>query len=554
MKQLRLIVYVFVSGAAVMALELLGSRLLAPVFGNSIFVWGSLIGIVLAALSVGYWLGGRIADRRPDLRTLSLLIFAAGLLVVALPSLTPTVLDTIIKLNFRERYSPLLATTFLLAPPSVLLGTVSPFAIKLWIRTVEKIGGTSGNLYALSTLGSIAGTFLTVFFLIPEFGVNKIILAIGATLLIVAVLGLSSRMKVLVLITLIILPFAAPYMVSKRLTIATYTVGLGDTIYETDTPYHHLQIADSYDLSHQSKVRILILDDNLHSAMDLKDPDRTVFPYTDYFHLGFLLNMNITRVLFIGGGGFTGPKKFVTDYSRVQVDVVEIDPEVIKAAEQYFNVDAKNPRLHIYNDDGRIFLHKSSTKYDLIILDAYSKTYVPFHLMTAEFFKEITKHLGDEGIVISNLISGLSKDINQLLNAEVNTMRTVFPNVYAFAVSGIHNTNVQNVIVFATLLQRHLNETDFQHMTANNVMLKIPALSEYVTNYVTIPHDNSNVLTDNYAPVENLLNPMNGQPFSSDQQAGSSLEEIRIIAALGLIAIAFIVLSKSKLLASKFEI
>src|SRR5208337_3463755 len=126
-----------------------------------------------------------------------------------------------------------------------------------------------------------------------------------------------------------------------------------------------------------STIRILILDDNLHSAMDLKDPNRTVFPYTDYFHLGFLLNPNMTRVLFIGGGGFTGPKSFLRNYPTVQVDVAEIDPEVITVAEQYFKVNASNPRLHIYNDDGRIFLQRTSQKYDLIVLDAYSRSYVP---------------------------------------------------------------------------------------------------------------------------------------------------------------------------------
>ena len=150
--QLRLLVSVFVSGAAVMALELLGSRLLAPVFGNSIFVWGSLIGVILAALSAGYYLGGKLADRQPNLSTLSALILAAGVLVVALPALTPPVFNAIIKLNIGERYSPLLATILLLAPPSVLLGTVSPYAIRLAARTVEGMGKASGNLYALSTL------------------------------------------------------------------------------------------------------------------------------------------------------------------------------------------------------------------------------------------------------------------------------------------------------------------------------------------------------------------------------------------------------------------
>ena len=544
MSQLRLLLSVFISGAAVMALELLGSRLLAPLFGNSIFVWGSLIGVVLAALSVGYYFGGRIADWQPNLPTLSGIIFSAGIFVIALPALAPPVLEVIVRLNIGERYSPLIASIFLLAPPSLLLGMVSPFAIRLVARAVEKMGGVAGNLYALSTLGSIVGTFVTVFVLIPEFGVNKIILAIGVALLIIAFVGLGSHMKVLILIILMILPFAAPYMVSRRLTIATYSLALGDTIYETDTPYHHLQVSDYFDIRHQSTVRILILDDNLHSAMDLKDPTRTVFQYTDYFHIGYLLNQNITRVLFIGGGGFTGPKSFLRDYSNVQLDVVEIDAEVIRVAERYFQVDASNSRLHIYNDDGRNFLRKTQQRYDLIILDAYSRSYVPFHLMTAEFFRELTAHLNSEGSIISNLISGISSTTSQLLSAEAQTMRTAFPNVYSFAVTGVMVADLQNVILLATLKPQHLSENDFENLASGSTM---PNLAEDVTHYFTIS-DNSQVLTDNYAPVETLLNPINGLPLTRDEQPLILSQEIvRLIIVLVTIAVVLVILQRRRI-------
>lgn len=147
---MRVLLLVFISGAVVMALELLGSRLLAPVFGNSIFVWGSLIGVVLSALSAGYYFGGELADRQPNLQTLSTVVFAAGLLIIALPTLTPLVFDAVIKLNMGERYSPLLATALLLAPPSILLGMVSPYSVRLVARSVEKVGGASGNLFVIN--------------------------------------------------------------------------------------------------------------------------------------------------------------------------------------------------------------------------------------------------------------------------------------------------------------------------------------------------------------------------------------------------------------------
>ena len=529
-----------------MALELLGSRLLAPVFGNSIFVWGSLIGVVLASLSAGYYLGGKLADRRPDLQTLSLLIFVAGVLVLALPAIAPPVFDSIIGIRAGERYAPLLATTLLLGPESVLLGMVSPYAIRLAARSFDKLGKASGNLYALSTLGSIVGTFFTVFVLIPEFGVNKIIVALGVTLLIVAFLGLGARMKIFVLLVLMVVPFAAPYLVTHRLTVATYSLALGDTIYETDTPYHHLLVADAYDPAYQSTVRYLILDDNFHSAMDLRTPDRIVFAYTGYFELPFLVNPNITNVLFIGGGGFTGPKAFLEHYANVLVDVTEIDPEVTRVAEQYFNVDPNNPRLHLYNEDGRIFLQRSNQKYDLVILDAYSKSYVPFHLMTLEFFKLLADHLTPEAFVVSNLIASISGDASQLLNAEATTIHAVFPNVYTFAVKGTDYPGVQNIILVAQLSSNHLAEADFQRLAAAS-NLSHGQLRNDVRNYFTLVTSNAPILTDNFAPVDTLLNPITGEPLNGQGTNVYVIEAGRIVAFVLIAAVVLLALRRKKL-------
>ena len=548
-RQLRLLISVFVSGAVVMALELLGSRLLAPVFGSSIFVWGSLIGVVLSALSAGYYLGGKLADVKPNFNVLSIVIFVAGLMVLSLPAIAPSLFDLAIRLNLGERYAPLLATILLLGPPSLLLGMVSPYAIRLVAESFETLGKASGNLYALSTLGSIVGTFLTVFILIPLFGVNKIIFSLGIVLLIVAFLGLSYRFKFLVLLILITLPFAAPYMVNRQLTVATYTLALGDTIYETDTPYHHLVVADAYDPSTQSTTRYLIMDDNLHSAMDLQNPNRTVFPYTDYFHIGLLLNPNVTHVLFIGGGGFTGPKAFLRDYPNLTVDVAEIDPEVVRVAEQYFGVNATNPRLHIYMDDGRVFLQATKQRYDLIVLDAYSRSYVPFHLMTLEFFKLVDSHLSSNGIVISNLISGTTLSNDQLLTAETTTIGQVFPNVYTFAVQGASDTDPQNVIIVATLSTNHLSVTDFEQLASTSSIVNIPGMKNYLANYFTPIGNNPPILTDNYAPVDTMLSPISGLPITNDQPPLISEQEaLQILGGVVIVATVAVILMKKKYL------
>jgi spermidine synthase len=354
-------------------------------------------------------------------------------------------------------------------------------------------------------------------------------------------------LKVFVLLFLIISPFAAPYLVGHRLTAATYSLALGDTVYETDTPYHHIVVADAYDPVYQSTIRYLILDDNFHSATDLNNPDRNVFPYTNYFHLPFLLNSKITKVLFIGGGGFTGPKSFLKHYANVTVDVAEIDPEVIRVAEQYFGVDATNPRLHIYNQDGRIFLQQTKGKYDSVILDAYSKSYVPFHLMTEEFFRLLANHLTTNGTVVSNLIAQSSGNSSELLAAEINTMQTVFPNVYTFATEGPDHPSVQNMIVLASLSVNHLTEPDFARLATAQ---KTPAtqVTNDVSNYFVMATGNAPILTDNYAPVETLLNPMTGQPLNAQESNLYMQDAARVIALLLIMAVVFLVLHRKRIL------
>ncbi|MGO9646236.1 MAG: spermidine synthase [Candidatus Bathyarchaeia archaeon] len=554
--QIRLLLSVVVSGVAVMSLEILGSRLLAPFFGNSVFVWGSLIGVVLAALSGGYYLGGMLADKHPSFDGLSIVIFAAGLVIVALPVLALPIFDSILNLNLDVRYSALLATVMLLGVPSVLLGMVTPYAMRLAAKSLEKIGRASGNLYALSTLGSILGTFLTVFVLIPEFSVSRIILALGVTLLVVALLGLSVRLKVFVLVLLVLISLAAPGMVHNLSLVATseravYGVENSSlkTVYEVDTPYHHLLVTDYNDSESGTYIRFLVLDTTVQSAMDLMDPNQTVFPYTDYFHFGVLLNPKIERVLFIGGGGFTGPEKFLRDYPNVNVDVVEIDPQVIWVAEHYFGVDPSNPRLHIYNDDGRLFLRRTNQKYDVVVIDAFSSGYVPFHLMTEEFFREVKNHLTSKGSVILNLVSGISPGSYgvELLQAEDRTLTIVFPNVYLFAVEGPGYQQAQNIIVLATLYPEHLTESDFEQLADKTTIVKVQGLPEDAANLFTLNSTTGLVLTDDFAPVETLINPLTSPPVNYEESV-VIMQEVARVAVIALMwVILCMVLRKKRL-------
>lgn len=524
---------VFIAGAAVMALELLGSRLLFPVFGSDIFVWGSLIGVVLAGLSAGYYLGGKLADLRPNLNSFSLVMFVAGIFAIAMPVISPPIFDFVVSLNIGNRFGPLMATTLILGPPSILLGMASPYAIRLMAQSFADLGRVSGNLYSLSTLGSIVGVFFTVFVLIPEFGVNRIIFGVGIALLTVSAIGLNIKIKALVLLLLIISPFVAPYL-TRRATVAAYTFAFSHVLYEADSPYHHIIAADGPDPIHGgARVRTLLLDDNFHSAMDLDDPLRNVYVYTEYFHIGTLWNMNITRVLFIGGGGFTGPKQFLHYYPNVLVDVVEIDQQVIDVARTYFALK-DDPRLRIFNEDGRTYLRQSSTVYDVIILDAYSKTFVPFHLMTKEFLEETRRDMSSNGVLISNLITYSVGSGSALLKAEIRTMETVFPLVYAFPTRGLDYSQPQNIMLVATVSEQKLTQGDLLER-AQDTRAQIFNLSAHVANYAIINVEDAPVLTDDFAPVETLLNPITGQPLmkaGDDALLAISSESVRLLVGL----------------------
>ncbi len=519
----RLKLQVVLCGAVVMALELTASRILAPYFGSSIFVWGSLIGVVLTALSAGYYIGGRAADKRPDLGTLSLIILTAGVFVLLIPLVTPVAFDFINSLNLGERISPLIASVVILTMPSFLLGMVSPYAIRLAAKNLSDLGNLAGKLYSLSTAGSILGTFVTAFVLIPELGIIRILQVSGIVLVGLSLLGLKGKIRTVLVLLLVLSAFLSP-PTSMSPNLMFFKLSLNEVILEKETLYHHMMVLEGIDPFHGGKVRTMVLDDNLHSAMDLNDPQRIIYNYNNYFHIGFVFNPNITNVLFIGGGGFSGRNRFLADYPQVNVDVVEIDEDVISAAKRYFDV-RNDPRLRIFNEDGRLYLVRSDRKYDLIVLDAYSRTYIPFHLMTQEFFKEISKDLNQNGVVVSNIIASLTGSSSELLKAEANTVRQTFSNVYVFeagmhASGGSDYSTTQNLALVATKMQMRYSKEELVAKAKLTPIIKIPNFQEYVSTLVEGEWavNSQIVLTDDYAPVEALLNPLTGQKIERQEQ------------------------------------
>ena len=499
---------VFVSGVASMGLEILAGRIIAPQFGSSIYTWGTIIGVFLAALSAGYYRGGKLAGRANDRRLVRLLLGTAGYVAIVVFAGELLVRSTI-ALPLPSRAASLPAVVLLFGPPTYLLGFISPYAAELSEK--RGIGEASGHVYAVGTVGSIVGAFGTTYLLVPTFGVDAIAFLFGLLLVgTAALLTLPSPSRS----SIVAVAVALGLLVAA---ISTGYAGLsvdGRVVYETQTQYQELRVADMGD------TRTLYLDRQRHSAMDKSDPNRHVFEYTRYFHMPYLFASDpdeIDRVLFVGGGGFTGPKRFVEEYDAT-VDVVEIDPEVISVSKEYFGVE-ESERLNIHNGDGRQYLRDTDREYDVIVLDAYKKDKVPFHLTTEEFMALSSDRLSEDGILLANLISAPSGPASKFYRAEYRTMDRVFPNVYAFPTS---NANVvQNVEVIATKNDTVVTEETLRERNERRD-IGIDLSSEIDTYRRDEDVGDAPVLRDDYAPVDSLLDPMVGQRYVIEQTNGTT--------------------------------
>jgi spermidine synthase len=499
---------VFVSGVASMGLEILAGRIIAPQFGSSIYTWGSIIAVFLAALSLGYHLGGRrAAERATDERLAWLLIGTAGYVALVVFA-SDILLATAGAVPLPGRFASLPAVTLLFGPPTYLLGFISPYAAEL--SETEGVGAASGHVYAVGTVGSIVGAFVTTFVLIPALGVEAIGVGFGV-LLVGTALWLTrgdARRE----------PTVASVVVALLVVGAGFsgTLGVspgGSVLYQTQTPYQELEVTQLGD------VRTLYLDGQPHSAMDVSDPDRHVFEYTRYFHLPMLMTEDVDRVLFVGGGGFTGPKHFAEEYD-ITVDVAEIDPEVIRAAERYFGL-SESPRLNVHNAGGRQFLRETNHTYDLIVLDAYRKDKVPFQLTTVEFMRLAESRLDDDGVLFANLISATSGPASKFYRAEYRTIARVYPQVYTFPTAG--GNTIQNVEIVATKSGERLSEAELQRR--NDRRTVGIDLHQEITRYRSPPRtDDVPVLRDDRAPVDTLLDPMVGRRYVVQRTAENGTE------------------------------
>ena len=486
----KLEIITFIGGAVVMILELVGSRILAPYLGTSIIVWTSLIGIILASLSLGYWWGGRLADKNPNYKTFSLIILISGLLI-AIVSLIKTPVLFYLQKNFEDlRVGSIIGTLILFAFPSLSLGMISPYAIRLKIKSIAKSGQTAGSIYAVSTAGSICGTFLAGFYLIATFGSTRILYILSATLIITSLFTYSKLGKgkaillFLAILTLISADFFEPYFKPNLLV-------------DKDSAYNRIWIYEAKDPDSKRPILNLVTDaKGRQSSMFLGGDSDLAVEYTKYYRLVNHFNPTLKKVLMIGGGAYSYPKDFLQKHLDAHLDVVELDPEITYFAKKYFNLK-DNPRLTIYHQDGRTFLNKTRNIYDAILLDAFhSSLAIPFQLTTREVAQRLYQILSDGGVVIMNTISSLEGDKGKFIRAEYHTFKEIFPQVYLFSVYDTDNGySVKNVMLVALKTQK------LPEFTSKDTQLN-DFLSHLWTKKVA---EDVPFLTDDYAPVDQYI-------------------------------------------------
>ena len=482
---------VFVSGALVMIYEIVGSRILAPYIGTSTYVWTSLIGVILASLSLGYWLGGKTADKKPEIKILAGVLFLAAAFLSVTILLHNFVLYTIATTALGLELKSILAALILFAPASVLFGFVTPYAVRLKMQTVENAGKTVGRLYALSTVGSILGTFLAGFFLLPFVGSLRTLYLIAGVLLLLSILLAPFKLSSTNLF--VILLFLSATGANEFYNFALFQqIGLRDF----DTEYSRIRVFNTVDSKTGKPITALSTDPLSIQSAIFHDSDELVLSYARHFHLFRHFKPDFQETLIIGGAGYSFPRDFVRRYPNATIDVIEIDPQTTEIARQYFRLE-NHPNIEIFHEDGRVFLNRveaeKSEKYDVVFIDAFGSLYsIPFQLTTIEAVRKINVALKPDGVAILNMISAVEGNGSLFLQAEYKTYAAVFPRLFLFKIKPDAPEKPQNLILIVCKSDCPAPENGADEEISN-------LLKNYYPNPIgqTVP-----ILTDNLAAVE----------------------------------------------------
>jgi len=476
-------VLAFAVGAASLGTEIGAARLLAPYFGASTIIWANTIATVLVALSVGYWLGGRLADRRGDLPGLAAVVMAAAALLAAVPFAADPFLRLAVRalgaLSVGGFVGSLLAVLVLVAIPVLLLGTVAPYANRLALAAVSEAGSVTGGLYAISTAGSLVGTFAAALLLIPLIGTHRTFLVFALALGVVALPGLRRRRFV-----------AIPLVIAGLLAVPPAGAGTdvagARVIYATQTEYQYARV-----LQFPDGERWLQLNEGVAVHSVYRPWSFLSGGYWDDFLVLPLAGARGVprRVAILGDAAGTVARAYGHYFPRTRVDAVEIDGALTGIGRRYFGL--RGPRLHLYTADARPWLESTRARYDAIFLDAYRQPYIPFYLVTRQFFALVRAHLRPGGMIIVNV--GHIPGSSALERVVTRTLRAVFPYLVRDWVS------TGNSLVAAST--RPLSAARMLS-AARRLPLELQGLAANVAGRLGPPLRGGTVYTDDRAPVE----------------------------------------------------
>ncbi len=487
----------FVTGAIVMSFEMLGSRYLNPYFGSGIYTWASLISTVLGALTVGYFIGGWLADRTPSVTLLGVTVLIGSLYMLVLPSFAQPMLEWVLAGIDDIKAGSLLASMAILFFPVTFFGMYSPFAIRLMLRSAAQSGTVSGAVYGISTIGSIAGTLGTTFFLLPSMGSRTLTLTLGG-------IGVASALVLIALPWLIRRPAAAAAfaltmllacadaraqaLVDEQARAALLKRPDGQ-VARIETEFNDIFITKRrHELTMSFQLKGW---DYTESVTNLRDPDDLPVHYTRFMPVALAYPETPAKILMIGLGGGSISTYLGRAMPDIAIDTVEIDAGVINAAKRYFGI-LETPKVKYLSADGRVFLNRNKQLYDLILVDAFHGGYVPFHLLTKEFYTLIKQRLAPGGAVAFNVHDG-----TKLYVSTIKTLNEVFPAVH------LYPTGEGEVITVATAQAAPaddvLKERAASLQQKHGFRYPLPSL---MAKRITQPSlDKAELLTDDFAPV-----------------------------------------------------
>jgi spermidine synthase len=504
---MRKLIYVavFFAGMTSLGTEMLASRLLERTFGMSNLVWASVIGLILIYLALGYFLGGAWADRSPSFNTFYKILIWSAVTTALLPVASRPVLQ-IASLAFdRLQAGPMigafLTTLLLLVIPTVLLGTTSPFAIRLVARQTRNIGSTAGKIYAVSTLGSFIGTFLPVLLLMPTIGTYRSFFVFSAALLAVALIGLgvNSGWKSLV-----------PFLWTPLLLVGLFIWGLPGSdrptngqIYEGESSYNYIQVVEL------NEYRYLLLNES-QGYHSIYHPKEMFFagPWEEilaapFFNPAPYDPANIERIAIIGLAAGTSARQATYALGPVPIDGFELDEQITLVGRELFDMNLSN--LNVILQDGRWGLEHSPYLYQIISIDAYRPPYIPWHLTTREFFQIVYEHLAEDGVMVINV--GRLPNDRRMVDALAGTIQSVFPSIYIVDIPDTLNT-----LIYASHRQTQegnlADNLEWLRQQPQTNPLLLSALDLAASNLQPLPHTTPQILTDDLAPVEQITNQM----------------------------------------------